>query len=211
MLNLKSLRSEPFLWIHLSGIVLVPICWALTIVGLSVGASYPLGEFSLLVLVGIIPILWMQLTRPFDIFSVLFLSLKPEALNEDRKAILSLFKTWTQKLVSMLAAGISLVVLWLLYRLAPLTYGAVNFIPYPQAIGSILAAIAFLASNLFLQVPLSVLLVLRTKQAKLNRTEAYPAEHIKRDFTVPGIELDELLWLVKAEEFKASSTQTLST
>lgn len=206
MIDLKSLRTEPYVWIHLSGIALVPICLGITTVGLGMAGKYPVLELSLLAVTGILPVLLMQLTRPFDIFSVLFLSLKSESLSEERKVILSLFKTFSQKLVSAIAAGIMLVVLWLLYRLSPLTLGLIDFVPYPQIVGLSLGAIAFFASNLFLQVPLSVLLVLKTKPAKLAKTQAYLAENIQQDFTVPGIKVNKILWFLKSEN---SSIETV--
>ena len=206
MIDVKSLRTEPYVWIHLSGIVFVPICLGITTIGVGMAEKYPVLELSLLAVTGILPVLLMQLTRPFDIFSVLFLSLKPESLSEERKTILCLFKTFSQKLVSTIAAGIMLVVLWLLYRLSPLTWGTIDFVPYPQIIGSIVAAIAFYASNLFLQVPLSVLLVLKTKPAKLAQTQAYPLEDIQKNFTVPGIKVNKILWFLKSED---SSIETV--
>ncbi len=206
MINIKSLRAEPYAWIHLSGIALVPVCLGVTTLAMGMGGNYPILELSLLAVTGILPILLMQLTRPFDIFSVLFLSLKPESLNEERKVILSLFKTFSQKLFSTIAAAMMLLVLWLLYCLSPLTAGLIDFLPYPQIFGSILGAIAFFAANLFLQVPLSVLLVLKTKPAKLAQTKAYPLENIQQDFTVPGIKVNKILWFLESEN---SSIETV--
>ena len=199
MLNVKRLRSEPFLWIHLSGIVLFPVCLGLSAIGLGIGDGYPLLELTLLMLTCVIPVLLMQLIKPFDIFSVLFLSLKPESLSEEQRAILSLFKTFPQQLLSAIAAAIMVIVLWLIYRLSPLTVGLIGFLPQTRIIGLAIAGIAFFASNLFLQIPLSVLLVLNTKQTKLNQLESYSVDKIKPDFTVPGIKVSKILWLIESE------------
>ena len=201
-INVKSLRSEPFLWIHLTGIVMFPICLEISMMALSIGDSYPVAlELFLLIAIGILPILLMQWLRPFYIFSILFLSLRPEALSDDQKIILSLFKTFKQKLLSAIALIVMLLSLWLLYRLSPLATGVVNFLPQWRILGLGTAILAFLASNLFLQVPLNVLLVLVTKQSKLDRVEPYPLEKITQAFTIPGIKVNQILW------FLDSSTQ----
>lgn len=209
MLNVKRLRSEPFLWIHLSGIVLFPIFLAVSAIGLGIGSGngYPILELTLLVVTCIIPIWLMQLTRPFDIFSVLFLSVEPESLSDEQRAILSLFKTFSQKLISTIAAVAMMGILWLIYRLSPLTIGLVGFVPQNHILGLAIAALAFCASNLFLQVPLSVVLVLNTKQAKLTKLKSYASEQIEQDFTVPGIKVNKILWLIESE---TSSIETTS-
>ena len=197
MLNLKSLRSEPFLWIHLTGIVMFPICLEISMMALSIGDSYPVAlELFLLIAIGILPILLMQWLRPFYIFSILFLSVKPETLSDDQRVILSLFKTFKQKLLSAIASVIIFFSLWLLYRLSPLATGVVDFLPQWHILGLSIAILAFLASNLFLQVPLSVLLVLITKQSKLDRVEPYPTEKINRSFAIPGIKVNQILWFL---------------
>ena len=205
-----DLRSEPFLWIHLAGVVLFPLFLAVSIIGFGIGDSYPyVLELVLAIAIGILPVLVMQWVRPFNIFSVLFLSLKPESLSEDRRVILSLFKTWKQKLMSAIAGGIMVVVLWLLYRLSPLAVGLTDFFPHLRVLGLSIATVAFLASNLFLQVPLSVLLVLRTKKSKLERVESYPSEQIEQDFTTPGIKIDRILWFLKPPPNAATEGENL--
>ena len=85
------MRSEPFLWIHLVGIALFPALVGVTLIGLAVGNSFAYFiELPLLAAIAIFPILLMQLSRPFDIFSVLIFSLKPECLTEDQRKILAL-------------------------------------------------------------------------------------------------------------------------
>ena len=198
-MKITALRSEPFLWIHLSGIVLLPGFLAIATLALTIGDSYYFGiELSLLGIVGIIPILFMQWTHPFDIFSILLLSIKPESLTEDRRAILSLFKTFKQKLVSGIAALLMLVVLWLIYNLSPLAIGLVDWLPQWRIFGLTIAAVCFLASNLFLQVPLSALVVLLAQQSQVNRLDSYPIEKIEADFTVPGIPVAQILWFAES-------------
>jgi len=200
MLNVKDLRSEPFLWIHLAGIAVLPISMELTIIGLSIGDGYPFVlELPLLIGIAVLPILLMQLFRPFDIFSILFLALKPNCLNDRQRVVLSLFKTFKQKLFSTIAAVMMTLLLWLLYRLSPLATGVVDFIPQQRILGLVIAAAGFLASNLFLQIPLSVLLVLSTKQSKLAKIKPYPLDEIQQGYTIAGIKIDKILWFLETE------------
>ena len=200
MLNVKSLRSEPFLWIHLLGISVFPVFIGITIIGLSIGDSYFfIGELILLTVITVIPVFVMQFKRPFNIFSVLFLSLKPKCLNDRQKTILSLFKRFKHKFISAIAAVLMTALLWLLYRLSPLAVGTVGFIPQQRLLGLAIASVGFFASNLFFQIPLSTLLVLSTKQIKLDRTFAYSLDEITRDFTTVGIQIDRILWFIKSE------------
>lgn len=191
-----NIRSEPFLWIHLVGIALFPAMIEIALLGLTIGDSYSYFiELPLIATLAILPILWMQLSRPFDIFSVLLFSLKPECLTAEQRKILSLFKTAKQKIWSLIAAGVMLLLLWLIYRLSPLAIGIGAFLPQWRILGLAIAGIAFLGSNLFLQIPLSVLQVLLTEDSKFIQTEPYPLQAIAENFTVPGIKVSQILWL----------------
>ena len=191
-----NIRSEPFLWIHLVGIALFPALIEIALLGLTIGDSYSYFiELPLIATLAILPILWMQLSRPFDIFSVLLFSLKPECLTAEQRKILSLFKTAKQKIWSLIAAGVMLLLLWLIYRLSPLAIGIGAFLPQWRILGLAIAGIAFLGSNLFLQIPLSVLQVLLTKDSKFIQTEPYSLSTIAENFTVPGIKVSQILWL----------------
>ena len=201
-----NIRSEPFIWIHLVGIALFPALTQIALLGLAVGDSYSyLIELPLLAAIAILPILLMQLSRPFDIFSVLFLSLRPEALSESQRKILSLFKTGQQKIWSLVAALVMLFLLWLMYYLSPLVTGILSFIPQWRILGLGIAAIAFLGSNLFLQIPLSVLQVLLTEESKFTQVEPYPLEAIKESFTIPGVKVNKILWFAPAATVKEIS------
>ncbi|HEY9769611.1 MAG TPA: low-complexity tail membrane protein [Coleofasciculaceae cyanobacterium] len=193
------MRSEPFLWIHLVGIALFPALVGVTLIGLAVGNSFAYFiELPLLAAIAILPILLMQLSRPFDIFSVLIFSVKPEYLTEDQRKILALFETFKQKIISVITAGIMLFLLWLLYSLSPLAIAIAGFIPQWRILGLAIAAIGFLASNLFVQVPISVLLVLLTKESKLAQLEPYSREKIEHNFTIPGFKVSKILWFGKS-------------
>ena len=193
-----NIRSEPFLWIHLAGVALFPGLLFITWVGLAVGDSFPYTlELLWLATIAIGSILLMQLTRPFDIFSILIFSLQPQCLSEEQRKILSLFKTLKQKLLSIIAAVIMMLMLWLLYRLSPLAIG-IDLLPQWRILGLAIATLAFLGSNLFLQVPLSVLQVLLTKEADFAKVAPYPVEKIPRNFTIPGIKVNKILWFLES-------------
>jgi hypothetical protein len=175
----------------------VPLLLQIVWLGLAVGD--PLSPFWLELLLlgaaGILPIFWMQWHRPFDIFSLLFVSLKPQALTPQQQGILSLFKRSRQRLLATIAALAMAAVLWLLYQSAPLAASAAAFLPQWRIFGLLLAAVAFFASNLFVQVPLSVLGILLTKEEEFTATNPYPAEQISQVFTVPGLRVNKIFSL----------------
>lgn len=191
---MRSSWSEPFLWIHLAGLAVVPLllelCWLCLAVG---DPQFPVWiEFLLVAGIGIAPILWMQLTRPFYIFSILVLAIKPSQLTSYQQRLLSLFKTPIHQWLASFGAILMLLVLWQIYQVAPVAT-IVGFPLTSRLLGLFLASLIFLASNLFLQVPLSVLLVLLTSEAKLAVTEPFPVVRILQDFTVPGWQVNQIL------------------
>ena len=192
---MRSFWTEPFLWIHLAGLAALPLCLELVWLGLAVGDPIlPVWlEFLLVAAIGIVPVLWMQLTRPFDIFSLLVLAMKPEQLAEQQRRILSLFKTKTNPLLTIVGAVFMLWVLWQIYRVAPVAAAIAPLAPGWRLAGLLGASLAFLASNLFLQVPLSVAQVLLTSESEFSSTEPYPVEKTLQDFTLPGVRVNQIL------------------
>lgn len=192
-----SFRSEPFLWIHLAGIALFPATLECVWLGLAIGKPLPFTvlEFISLAALGIVPVLWMQLVRPFDIFSIAIVSLKPEYLTDPQRQILSKFRSRQHRWLSALAAVLMLFILWLLFHLSPLAIGVASWFPQWRLLGLAIAAVAFLASNLFFQVPISVLNVLLGQSQLSDRP--YPVENIERDFTVPGFKVDKILTFIE--------------
>lgn len=198
---MRSFWTEPFLWIHLAGLAALPITLELVWLGLAVGDPIvPVWlELILVAAIGIGPVLWMQLTRPFDIFSLLILALKPENLTQEQRRILSLFKTKTNKVFTIAAAVFMFWVLWQIYRIAPIAAGVAPLAPGWRIVGLVWASLAFLASNLFLQVPLSVAQVLLTSESEFSATQPYPIEKLPQDFTLPGIKVNRILPIVTIE------------
>ncbi|MGQ4650306.1 low-complexity tail membrane protein [Lyngbya aestuarii] len=203
----RSFWSEPFLWIHLAGLAALPLTLEVVWLGLAVGDPLlPVWlEFLLVAAIGTIPVVAMQLTRPFDIFSLLILAIKAEQLSEEQRRLLSLFKTKPNKVLTIAAALIMVLVLWQIYRVAPMAAPLVTLAPQWHIAGLLGAGLAFLASNLFLQVPLSVVQVLFTSELEFSVTQPYPVEKIPQDFTIPGLPVNQILPL------EAKDTATLAT
>ena len=192
---MASFKTEPFLWIHLAGIAVVPLTLQVVWIALAIGDPLPWFwlEMLLLASLGTLSVLWMQWKRPFDIFSLLLVSLKPEAMTNQQRRILQLFKAPKQRWLSAIAAILILLLLWQIYRLAPLAAGLAIYLPQSRLLGLTIAFVAFFFSNLFWQVPVSVVGVLLTSQAQYEQTEPYPLERISRDFTLAGWQIQQIL------------------
>ncbi len=191
---MKSFRLEPFLWIHLAGIALAPL--ALIVVWLALAVGTPLTpyflELGLLAITGIGPILWMQWRRPFEIFSILLVALRPENLTEDQRRILSLFLRPRQRGFALLTALLLLLKLGGIYFYAPLAAMVVVDLPQIRVLALLVAAGAFLGANLFIQVPVSVLSVLLTSETNFRATPPLNAAEIREKFTIPGWQVKNL-------------------
>lgn len=191
-------RSEPFLWIHLGGIIVFPLMLGLVLIGLGVGDRYSYWlELPLLIAIAILPVLLMQLYRPFNIFSVLFLALQPKSLTVNQRKILALFKRKQQKVVNALATGLMLVNLWLLYYFAPGAAALANLLPQQRILGLAIACVALFGSNLFLQIPLNAFQVLLTNELEFAQTQQCTPEEIETGFTTAGIKVTKIPWLTR--------------
>ncbi|MBD6617620.1 low-complexity tail membrane protein [Komarekiella sp. 'clone 1'] len=192
---MPSFRSEPILWIHIAGLATLPIFLVLCLLFLSMGEPMlPMWmELFLVATIGIVPLLWMQLRRPFYIFAILGIALKPENLTERQRKILCLINTKLNRMLSLLAAVLLVWVLWHLYQVAPMVANVAKFLPQWRSLGLLLAALAFLASNLFLQIPVSVARILVTNDTDFAAAEALSLEKIKQDFTILGVRVNRIL------------------
>jgi hypothetical protein len=192
---MRSFRSEPILWIHVAGLATLPIFLLLCLLFLSVGEPLlPVWmELLLVAATGLIPLLWMQLRRPFYIFAILGIALKPENLTEQQRKILCLINTKLNRVLALLSAILSIFVLWQLYQAAPLVVNITSQLPQWRILGLALAALTFLASNLFLQIPVSVARVLVTNDTEFAAIEPLPLEKINQDFTILGVRVNKIL------------------
>ena len=208
---MRSFRSDPFLWIHLAGLAAFPILLGLCLVGLAMGAPLlPIWlELFLVGAAGIVPILGMQLFRPFYIFSTLVVAMKPERLTPERQRILSLFKSPAHQMLSILVAVFLAVALWPIYWWSPI---AASVAPSDwRPAGLVLAALAFLGCNLFLQVPVSVARLMLASDAKFAGTSPYPLEKIRQDFTSLGLQVNQILPALEAEPGTVTAASAAAT
>lgn len=192
---MRSFRLDPYLWVHLAGLAAVPLWLDICLLGLATGEPVlPTWlELALVAGLGILPVAWMQWRRPFCIFSLVFLSLRPDRLSEDRRRLLRLFKDPLVKFVTALAPVPLLWALNKLYMLAPLAADLTPFGLGGRWLGLVVAAIAFLLANLFVQVPLSVVRVLLTPQRVFDQLPPYAPEQVRQDFTLLGIRINQIL------------------
>ncbi|MBD2487818.1 low-complexity tail membrane protein [Aulosira sp. FACHB-615] len=192
---MSSFRSDPILWIHIAGLATLPFFLVLCLLSLAIGEPlFPVwGEILLVATVGVTPLLWMQLRRPFYIYSLLGIALKPENLTEQQRKILCLINTKLNRVLSLVSAIILTVILWQLYKVVPQMQHLVSFLPQWHSLGLLLAAVAFLASNLFLQVPVSVARILVTNDTEFAAIEPLSLENIKHDFTILGVQVNQIL------------------
>jgi hypothetical protein len=192
---MSSFRLDPYLWIHLAGIAAFPLFLELTWLALGIGNPLPLYwlELAFLLVVGILPVFWMQWSRPFDIYSLLIVALKPEQLTPEQRKILSLLRRGKQRFLSLLGALIMIWSFWQVYRWAPLGSLSLGFLPQWRLLGLGLAAIALLAGHLFLQVPLAVLGVLFTSNQEWENTTPLAATELGQLFTLIGLKVNKIL------------------
>lgn len=192
---MQGFRRDPYLWVHLSGLAAVPLALGICLLALAVEKTFLPGPLQLLLiaLFGIGPVLWMQLQRPFSIFSVLAIALRPEALSDEQRRILGWFRTPVSQAVAIATALLMGVLFWQLVRLAPSvsSFTPLNgFAPFNVLL---LASGSFLAANLFAQVPVAVLRVMVLSPSRFEAGVPYPSDRIRQDFTLLGLKLNRIL------------------
>jgi hypothetical protein len=192
---MRSFWSDPYLWLHAAGLAAVPLCLIFCLLGLAVGDPFlpPWLELGLVAIAGIAPIAWMQWQKPFYIYSLIAVALKPELLTEDQRRILTLFRTRRSQIWIAVGALLLFVLLRQIYNLAPIASNVAPFAPGLRGLGLGMAAIAFLVSNLFLQVPLSVIRVLLASEQEFTATEPFAVEQIPPNFSVLGLRVNRIL------------------
>jgi hypothetical protein len=199
---MDNFKVEPYLWIHLAGIAVAPLTLQLAWLGLAIGDPWPFYGIELLLLfaIAILPILWMQFYRPFDFFSLPFFVLQPQTLSLDQRRTLSRLKTAKHRLLSLITAIAVAGLGWQIYQLAPFATTTVLFLPQWRILGLGIAAIAFLLTHLFIQVPVAVLAILLTSREQWAATEVFEASAIPAQFTILGWLVKRIPWVPQAEE-----------
>ena len=198
---MKSFWSEPFLWIHAAGLAAVPLFLGVCLLGLaSAVPQLPVWlELLLVAAPGISLVVAMQLLRPFNIFNVLIVSVRPQMLSTNQRRLLRLFKQPSQRPLVVLVPIVLVAILWQLYQWAPAASSVLPEPPGGRAGGLVVATLAFAASNLFFQVPVAVLRVLLTGESEFAAAEPYPVEQIHQDFTSVGLRVNRILPLETKE------------
>lgn len=192
---MRSFWIDPFLWIHLAGVAALPVFLELCLVGFAVGDPLlpPWLELLLVAVIGAAPVIWMQWQRPFYIFSLIVLVLKPDQLTEPQRQLLTLFKSQQIRILAAVVPVLLFLLLRLLYAIAPLTAPVLPFSDDWRLFGLLLAAIGFFGSNLFLQVPVSVLAVMAVSESQFAATTAYPVDQIRQNFSLLGLPVNQIL------------------
>jgi hypothetical protein len=195
---MRSFRSEPILWLHVAGLATLPVFLGLCLFFLSIGSiDEPLApkwlEILLVAAIGVVPVLWMQLRRPFYIFAILGVAIKPDKLNDKQLKILSLINKKLNRSLVIVAAVILVLVLLPIYSYS---LQLASLMPVPaqwRSLGLLLAGLSFLGSNLFWQIPLSVAGVFVASETEFNNCKVYPVERIAQDFTILGVRVNQIL------------------
>ena len=198
---MRSFWFDPYLWIHLAGLAALPIFLEICLVGFAIGDPLlPVWlEVLLVAVAGIVPIVWMQWQRPFYIFSVMAVAVKPEQLTDDQRRLLVLFKSQRNRVLAAVVPVFLVFLLWKIYGIAPIVAPVVSFLPRWRFLGLLLSAGAFLASNLFTQVPISVASVMLTTESAFAATPPHLLETIRRSFTLVGLRVNRFLPLLSPD------------
>ncbi|MFQ4137798.1 low-complexity tail membrane protein [Nodosilinea sp. PGN35] len=187
-------RCDPYLWVHLAGLATVPLWLDLCLLGLAVGnPTLPELELGVLIVLGVLPVLAMQLRQPFYIFSLPGLALRPGALQDDQRRLLSQFRRWRVRLGALL---VPVPLVWVLLKLYPLAFLARELTPFGdwgRWEGVAIAALSFAMANLFLQIPVAVLQVLATPNRAMASVSPYPTATVAADFTWIGLPVGKIL------------------
>ena len=192
-----QLQQNRYLWVHFAALALVPLLLDVCLLGLAsarVAFDYPVAyglQFWFVALVCIAPPLWMQMARPFYIFALPPVALRPDALTDDQKRCLTVLMSWQIKALAGLVAIASIWLLAQLYeKLTLITNQAVPLMP-PIA-GFIVAVNAFFFACLFMQIGVSSGRSLLVSPTALKRVEPYEGK-ISDRFLLAGINVKTLL------------------
>lgn len=144
-------------------------------------------------ILGIGSVLWMQLRRPFYIFSLAILALRPEALQEHQRKLLRWFLSGLNRILAITTAiGLGLLLIQL-YRWLPIVQlqnplAALD--PFPAFL---LAIVTVWVLSLFVQVPVSVAPLLWLSDTAIANTEPLAPGQVAQQFTILGLPLKGLL------------------
>ena len=193
------------MWIHLAGIAVLPLSLIVCLLGLAAGdpTLHPVLELGLIAIVGIAPIAWMQIRQPFYIYSLLAVAVRPQQLTEAQRRVLAAFLVRRNPLLVGLAAFVLFLVLKQIYDIAPIAAGITPI--SSRGLGLIVAAIGFFISNLFVQVSLSVMLVMLWSDAEVAQLSPIAVDQVSSRFFVFGFPVNTIVPPISSE----STTQEM--
>jgi len=188
------LQQERYLWVHFVGLAAVPLLLDICLAGLASAGpafNYPTAfgwQFWAIALLGIVPTLAMQIAKPFYIFSLPPIALKPAALTDDQRRCLTVMTSWQIKALAGVTAGFSIWLLSWIYGRSPQILPTMT----PTA-GLISASAAFFFICLFLQISVSVARAILVSPSALKRVEIYEESAIAANFLILGLRVQKLL------------------
>ncbi|MEO1148854.1 MAG: low-complexity tail membrane protein, partial [Cyanobacteria bacterium J06638_22] len=135
-------------------------------------------------------------------------AIAPGNLSDPRRRMLRFFRTSVNQVLAIATAIALAIVLWQVYRFAPIAADLAPFSSRWQGLG--LAAIAFFGVNLFTQVPVSVLRLLTVSDRQLAAQDPYSPERIPLDFVLFGLRLRHILPEPKVRPLSPPPAPTIS-
>jgi hypothetical protein len=189
-----QLQQNRYLWVHFAALAAVPLLLDICLAGLaSAGPAfdYPMAgslQFWALALLGIVPTLWMQLAKPFYLFSLPPLALNPAELSDDQRRCLQLLKSLQVKIIAGVTAVFALWLLGQIYARSP----QVTPLMSPTA-GLISAAVTFFLTCVILQISVSAGRSLFVGPETLKRVVPVEVSAIAANFLILGLRVNKIL------------------
>ncbi len=210
---MRSFWSDPYLWIHLAGLAALPLFLDLCLVGFAMGDPLlpPWLEGVIVAIAGIAPILWMQWQRPFYIFSLPGLALQPESLSDGQRQLLSFFKAQQNRAGALIGAMIVFLLVRWAEQAAAIAAEVSPWATQSHLLGLLLATLGSLGLSLFLQVPISVFLVMLHRDDEVIAAPPYPLSRIRQEFSLLGLRVRQLLPPLERAAVGQSATAPVNT
>ncbi|ANV83708.1 hypothetical protein AWQ21_04510 [Picosynechococcus sp. PCC 7003] len=185
---------EPYFWLHVAGLALLPLIWSLLAIALAIGIPFPVAnvELGLIVLLGGVPVWLLQILRPWQPFSLFVFQIPPERLDERQRQILRLVQGTRQPILNVLGAIAMVILLWQVAHYAPLAVGLTAGLPQWHILGLFAAILLFFFGNILLQIPLTLLPALLISETTAQAIDPHPTVSIRRDFACWGLPLGQL-------------------
>lgn len=187
-------QQNRYLWVQFVGLAAVPLLLDICLAGLASARTtfgYPSAfglQYWLVAAVCIVPPLLMQCLRPFYVFSLPPLALKPSVLTTNQRRCLRLLESWQIKALAMGSAGLSLWLLSQLYERSP----QITPVMTPNA-GLLAAVVAFFWVCVFLQISISSARLLLVGPDAMKRVKPYEPPAIAANFSILGLRVGKIL------------------